>query len=58
MNITSAQYVIHFNISDDKNIKAVINGVEMWVPIDNDNSHYQAILEWAEEDGNEIQAAE
>jgi len=58
MNITSAQYVIHFNIPEDKNIKAVIDGVEMWVPIDNDNSHYQAILEWAEEDGNEIQAAE
>ena len=58
MNITSAQYVIHFNIPEDKNIKAVIDGVEKWVPIDNDNSHYQAILEWAEEDGNEIQAAE
>ena len=58
MNITSAQYVIHFNISEDKNIKAVIDEVEMWVPIDNDNSHYQAILAWAEEDGNEIQAAE
>lgn len=58
MNITSAQYVIHFNIPEDKNIKAVIDGVEKWVPIDNDNSHYQAILAWAEEDGNEIQAAE
>jgi len=58
MNITSAQYVIHFKIPEDKNIKAVIDEVEMWVPIDNDNSHYQAILAWAEEDGNEIQAAE
>jgi len=58
MNITSAQYVIHFNVPEDKNIKAVIDGVEIWVPIDNDNSHYQAILEWAKEDGNEIQAAE
>ena len=58
MNITSAQYVIHFNLPEDKNIKAVIDGVEMWVPIDNDNSHYQAILAWAEEDGNEIQEAE
>ena len=40
MNITSAQYVIHFNLPEDKNIKGVIDGVEMWVPIDNDNSHY------------------
>jgi len=33
-------------------------GFTISVPIDESNSDYQAILEWAEEDGNEIQAAE
>ncbi len=58
MNITSAQYVIHFNIPEDKNIKAVIDGVEKWVPIDNDNSHYQAIFFFKQKTAYEIQAAE
>jgi hypothetical protein len=30
----------------------------MSVPIDTGNRHYVAILEWAKEDGNEIQEAE
>jgi len=56
MNIESAQY-----ISDEvkvNTIKVTIDGQEMSVPLDPDNRHYAAILEWAEEDGNEIQAAE
>ena len=39
-------------------VKATIDGKETFVPLDPANRHYQAILEWAEEDGNEIQAAE
>ena len=56
MNITLAQYIAHEG--NNTSIRATINGVEMSVPLDPDNRHYQAILEWAEEDGNEIQAAE
>tara|TARA_R100001015_G_C4461983_1_gene48554 strand:- start:17 stop:184 length:168 start_codon:yes stop_codon:yes gene_type:complete len=55
MNIESAQYNEVFG---NKNIKAVIDGVTWFVPISEDNLHYQAIVEWAKEDGNEIQAAE
>mgnify|MGYP003112363820 CR=1 FL=1 len=56
MNITSAQYLE--DSFGNKDIKATIDGQEMFVPISEDNRHYQAILAWAEEDGNEIQAAE
>ena len=51
MNITSAQY-------QGEVIVAVIDGETLSVPQDPNNRHYAAILEWAEEDGNEIQAAE
>ena len=55
--IESAQY-----IQDDEgkncNIKAVIDGDTWFVPLSTDNYHYAAILEWAKEDGNEIQAAD
>ena len=39
-------------------VVATIDGVEMSVPKDTGNRHYAAILEWAEEDGNEIAAAD
>jgi len=56
MNITSAQY---FEFKGEKiSIISTIDGVSKHVPIDTDNIDYQAILEWAKEDGNEIQAAE
>ena len=57
MNITSAQYYrvngqdVSVNVTIDENKL-------LSVPMDPANRHYQAILEWAEEDGNEIQAAE
>ena len=57
MNITSAQYKNSLEGVQD-NIVATIDGKTVQVPLDPDNRHYQAILEWAEEDGNEIQAAE
>jgi len=57
MNIESAQYV---KDDSDQNacIKCVIDGAIHAVPMNIENRHYAAILEWAEEDGNEIQAAE
>ena len=54
MNITSAKY--HFDTLLQKNtcIKAVINGQELLVPLDENNRHYQAIQEWAKIEGNNI----
>ena len=57
MNILSAQYITDLR-GGDPTILAVIDGTPMTVPQDPANRHYAAILEWAEEDGNEIQAAE
>jgi hypothetical protein len=59
MNITSATYVR--NIEDTGNtdtLRAIIDDVEMFVPISTDNRHYQAILEWAKIDGNTIAEAD
>ena len=51
MNIESAQYN---EFLGNKNIKAVINGVTWFVPISEDNAHFQAIQEWVAE-GNTIE---
>ena len=58
MNIESAQYETDEIREGNTGIIATIDGTSMSVPLDPDNRHYAAILEWAEEDGNEIQAAE
>jgi len=58
MNITSAQYNRDKINGGNASIQATIDGKEWSVPLDPANRHYQAILEWAEEDGNEILAAE
>ena len=58
MNITSAQYTTSILSGERDSITVVSNGITMSVPLDPDNTDYQAILEWAKEDGNEIQAAE
>ena len=57
MNITSAKYI---KGPDGNNscILIVIDEQNLSVPLDPANRHYAAILEWAKEDGNEIQAAE
>ena len=58
MNITSATYVR--NIEDTGNtdtLRAIIDDIEMHVPLDPANRHYQAILEWVE-DGNTIEDAD
>lgn len=61
MNITNAQYQ-SLKIEDEvvepqSLIIATIDDVKMFVPINPDNRHYQAILEWVAE-GNTIQDAE
>ena len=56
MNIQSARY----NSYNGKNtsIQAIIDNQECSIPINTENRHYQAVLEWAEEDGNEIAEAD
>ena len=55
MNIESAQYN---EVLGDRNIKAVIDGTRWSIPLDPDNRHYQATLEWAKIDGNTIEEAD
>ena len=57
MNITFAQYVNKFETTEVDHINANIDGVVVDVPLDPDNRHYQAILEWVAE-GNTIQEAD
>ena len=57
MKITSAQYILNFEGTANDNIKATIDGQTMQVPLDPDNRHYQAILEWVAE-GNTIEEAD
>ena len=61
MNITNAQYyriLVDKDTYENTGVKATIDGQEMAVPLDPANRHYQAILEWAKEDGNTIQEAD
>jgi len=44
MNITSAQYQSNLSGQENVNIKATIDGTEMFVPIDPANRHYAEIL--------------
>ena len=53
MNISSTKYVNENKLM----IKAMIDGQEMFVPIDPANRHYQAIQEWVAE-GNKIEDAD
>lgn len=58
MNITSAKYIANeLKGSGHINIKATIDDVEMFVPLDPNNRHYKAILAWVEE-GNTIEEAD
>ena len=52
MNITSAKYT---DANNDM-VEAVIDGITMCVPVNVDNIHYQAILEWVDA-GNTITPA-
>ena len=57
MNITKAQYQKTSLDTDNTNIKATIDGKELYIPLDSNNRHYQAIQEWVAE-GNKIEDAE
>ena len=57
MNITSAQNHNSPSTGELVNIKATIDGKEMFVPLDPANRHYQAIQEWVAE-GNTIEDAD
>jgi len=59
ITVSNAQYFTDVAIDPNINIgiKATIDGTEMFVPLDPDNRHYQAIQEWVAE-GNTIQEAE
>ena len=61
MNITNAQYyriLVDKDTYENTGVKATIDGQEMSVPLDPANRQYQAILEWAKEDGNTIEEAD
>jgi hypothetical protein len=58
MNIISAQYTKTKGEGDNTGVIATVDNLQIHVPLDPDNRHYTAILEWAKEDGNEIQEAE
>ena len=57
MNITAAQYFKDEITNENISIKATIDGQELFVPIDEGNRHYKAILAWVA-DGNTIEAAD
>ena len=57
MNITKAQYMKNLEKNKNDHIKATIDSQEMFVPLDPDNRHYQAIQEWVTE-GNKIEDAD
>ena len=57
MNITKAQYVSETPMPNEPIIRATIDSIEMTVPQDPDNRHYQAIQEWVKE-GNKIEDAD
>ena len=57
MSITDAQYCKNLQ-GEIISIKATIDGQVWHIPIIEDNTDYQAILEWAKEDSNEIAAAD
>ena len=58
MNIESAQY--SKNPTNDKvtSIKATIDKVESWIPLDPNNRHYAEILRQVKEEGLTIKDAD
>jgi len=55
MTVTSAQYTLNV-LGQNGGVKATIDNVVYFVPINIANRHYQAILEWVDA-GNSIAAA-
>ena len=44
MNITSAQYVLSMDQTENVVIDAIVDGVELSVPLDPSNRHYAEIM--------------
>ena len=57
MNIETAQYGTDYN-GNNSCINAVIDGVTHLIPLDPDNTDYQAIQKWAKIEGNKIEEAD
>ena len=57
MDITSAQYIQNLN-GNNINVKATIDGQEMFVPMDTNNRHYAEILKQVAEGKLTIKDAE
>ena len=58
--ITNAKYIAITDVAGNKSnstIKATINGVEVFVPINENNRDYQEILKWVDA-GNTIEDAD
>jgi len=66
MSIKSAKYIKNFRVEDEKEVILepfainvnYQNGSNWDVPINKDNTDYQAIQEWAKIDGNTIEDAD
>ena len=58
MNITNAQYYKNLSGNNFVGSKVTLNGNLSWVPLDEKNADYIAILELAKEDGNTIEEAD
>ena len=58
MNITSAKYIADPITTDNISIKATIDGVEMFVPLDENNTHYAEILSQVSDSTITIAAAD
>ena len=58
MDITSAKYIKDALVSDDNTaVQVVSNGKTYYVPLDPNNTDYQAIQEWVKA-GNTIEEAD
>ncbi len=50
MKVTSAQYFKDMDNTQNAGIKATIDGVEMFIPLDPANRHYAELMKLVEED--------
>ena len=57
MNITNAKYYQGITDTEVSAIMATIDGILWSVPLDPNNTHYQAIQEWVAQ-GNKIEDAD
>ena len=56
-NVKYYKKVFPFDENEIQGIKATIDNEEMFVPLDENNRHYQAIQEWVKK-GNKIEEAD